>query len=47
MVTNASGIKVTGRKFTDKIYKSHSGFPGGLKEIPYNKMVAKHPTWVR
>lgn len=44
IVTNAEKIKVTGRKFKDKMYYSHSGFPGGLKTISFDKLQAKHPT---
>lgn len=44
VVTNAEKIKVTGRKFKDKMYYSHSGFPGGLKTISFDKLQAKHPT---
>ena len=34
---------VTGRKFKDKIYYSHSGFPGGIKSISFDKLQEKHP----
>lgn len=43
VVTNVEGIKVTGRKFKDKIYYNHSGFPGGIKEISFEKLQAKNP----
>ncbi|MBP6918015.1 MAG: 50S ribosomal protein L13 [Legionellaceae bacterium] len=43
VVTNVETIKVTGRKFKDKIYYSHTGFPGGIKEITFEKLQAKHP----
>lgn len=43
VVTNVEGIKVTGRKFKDKIYYSHTGFPGGIKQITFEKLQAKHP----
>lgn len=43
VVTNVETIKVTGRKFKDKIYYSHTGFPGGIKEISFEKLQAKHP----
>jgi len=46
IVLNASQIKVTGNKSKDKIYYSHSGFPGGIKEITFEKLLAKHPTRV-
>lgn len=38
---NSDKIKVTGKKLTDKIYYSHSGFPGGLKEISLEQLLAK------
>lgn len=40
---NAAKIKVTGKKMTDKKYYSHSGFPGGLKEISLEQLLAKDP----
>jgi len=40
---NASQIHVTGKKITDKIYYSHSGYPGGLKEISLGQLMAKDP----
>ena len=43
IVVNADKIKVTGKKLDDKIYYSHSGFPGGLKEVSLGKLQAKHP----
>ncbi len=43
IVTNAEKVTVTGRKFKEKIYYSHSGFPGGIKEISFDKLQAKHP----
>jgi large subunit ribosomal protein L13 len=38
---NSDKIKVTGKKMTDKIYYSHSGFPGGLKDISLQELLAK------
>ena len=43
IVTNAEKVTVTGRKFKDKIYYSHSGFPGGIKSIPFDKMQKNNP----
>jgi len=43
VVVNADKVKVTGRKFTDKIYHHHTSFPGGLKSIPFGKLLDKHP----
>jgi len=46
VVLNAAQIAVTGKKLTDKIYYSHSGFPGGLKEKTLGSLLEKHPTRV-
>lgn len=43
VVINADKIAVTGNKENKKIYRHHSNYPGGLKEIPYQEMLAKHP----
>ncbi len=44
IVTNAEKVVVTGRKFKEKIYYSHSGFPGGIKSISFEKLQKKDPT---
>lgn len=41
IVINSDHIKVTGNKAKDKVYYSHSGYPGGIKEITFEKLVAK------
>lgn len=43
VVTNASGIKVTGKKADQKKYYSHSGFPGGLRTQTYANLLADKP----
>lgn len=43
VVTNASGLKVTGRKADQKRYYSHSGYPGGLRTQTYSNMMAGNP----
>tara|TARA_Y100001001_G_C7827411_1_gene245733 strand:+ start:72 stop:533 length:462 start_codon:yes stop_codon:yes gene_type:complete len=43
VVINADKVKVTGNKFTDKKYYRHSGFPGGIKEMTFDKLQAKKP----
>lgn len=43
VVTNVEKLRVTGRKFTNKKYYSHSEYPGGIKEISFDKLQAKHP----
>ncbi|MCH7911022.1 MAG: 50S ribosomal protein L13 [Candidatus Hydrogenedentes bacterium] len=44
IIVNAVKARLTGNKFTDKKYYRHSGYPGGIREITYDKMLAKHPT---
>ncbi len=36
-------IRLTGKKLKQKVYTRYSGYPGGLKEIPAEKMLATHP----
>ena len=43
-VINAAKVELTGKKYTDKLYRHHTGYPGGLKEVPYKDLVKKHPT---
>lgn len=43
IVVNAEKIMLTGAKFDDKIYYSHSGFPGGIKSISAGKLLQKRP----
>ena len=43
VVLNASKIRVTGRKATDKKYYHHTGFPGGIKETDFTKLQGKYP----
>ena len=44
VVTNAKNLVVTGNKLTDKKYYSHSGFPGGLRELKLEEIVEKDPS---
>lgn len=46
IVINAEKVRVTGLKSLQKFYKTYSGYPSGLKEIPYKKMLEKHPTQI-
>lgn len=46
IVINAEKVAVTGNKAQNKMYYSHSGFPGGLKEITFEKLIAKKPEMV-
>ena len=43
VVINAEKVHVTGKKATDKIYHGHSGYPGGLKSISFEKLIEKSP----
>ncbi len=43
IVINAAEIVVTGRKYDQKVYRRHSRYPGGLKEIPYSKLSSAMP----
>ena len=43
VVVNAEKVRVTGAKETDKIYYRHSGYPGGIKATPLDKLRAEHP----
>ncbi|MHB8964246.1 MAG: 50S ribosomal protein L13 [Saccharofermentanales bacterium] len=43
IVINASKILLTGNKLDQKIYRYHTGYPGGLKETKYRDMVSKKP----
>lgn len=43
VIVNAEKIHVTGNKAQDKIYYSHSGFPGGIKSINFEKLNLRAP----
>lgn len=43
VVVNAEKIRLTGNKAETKIYYSHSGYIGGLKEVSFARMLEKHP----
>ncbi|MGQ9510210.1 MAG: 50S ribosomal protein L13 [Thermodesulfobacteriota bacterium] len=44
IVVNAEKVFLTGSKKKDKIYYHHTGYPGGIREITAEKLLAKHPT---
>ena len=46
VIVNADKIRVTGMKGARKIYRRHTGYMGGLREIPYNRMMAEKPTYI-
>ncbi len=41
IVINTDKVVLTGKKLEDKFYRYHSGYIGGLKEIPYKKLMAE------
>ena len=43
IIINAEKVEVTGNKRQDKIYKRHTGYPGGLREMNFDTMQKKHP----
>lgn len=43
VVINATEVAVTGKKRTDKIYHTHSQFPGGLKAESFDKKIVRQP----
>lgn len=44
VVINAEKVVLTGKKMKDKIYYRHTGYPGGIKEVSAEKLLAKRPT---
>ncbi len=44
IVVNAGKVTLTGKKMKDKIYYHHTGYPGGIKEMNAEKLLAKKPT---
>lgn len=46
VVVNAEKIRVTGKKTTDKKYYHHTGYPGGIREITFDKLLDKAPEQV-
>ena len=43
VVVNAEKVAVTGNKATQKTYYSHTGYPGGIKDITFDKLIEKAP----
>lgn len=43
IVVNAEKIRLTGKKLTDKMYRHHTGHPGGLREVPAGVLMARSP----
>jgi len=43
VIINAEHVRLTGNKIDQKVYRRHSGYPGGLKEIPIRQLMQKRP----
>ncbi|HCO18098.1 50S ribosomal protein L13 [Gudongella oleilytica] len=43
IVINADKVKLTGKKLDQKNYTYHTGYPGGLRQIPYRNLIVKNP----
>ena len=46
IIVNSDKVKLTGNKLEQKIYYSHSGYPGGLREIPYSDLMKNKSDFV-
>jgi large subunit ribosomal protein L13 len=46
VVINADKIRMTGNKVEQKVYYSHSGYPGGLKEVPAKRLRVAKADWM-
>lgn len=44
IVVNAGKVALTGKKMKDKIYYHHTGYPGGIRKMTAEKLLAKKPT---
>jgi large subunit ribosomal protein L13 len=43
IIVNAAKVRLTGKKLTDKLYRHHTGFPGGLRSVSAGDLMAKNP----
>ncbi len=43
VVINAEKVRISGSKFLQKFYKDYSGYPSGLRETPYARMIQENP----
>ncbi len=46
VVVNAAKVKLTGDKLDKKFYYHHSGYPGGIRQVPYRELVEEKPAFV-
>src|SRR4029453_6528891 len=44
IVVNARGVRLTGKKLSDKTYFRHSGYPGGIRQASAQEVLGRHPT---
>jgi len=43
VIVNAEKVRISGNKESVKLYRHHTLYPGGLKEVSYDKMMTEHP----
>ena len=43
IIINAEKVRLTGKKLTDKLYRHHTGYPGGLRETAAGVLLSKNP----
>lgn len=43
IVINAEKVVLTGKKLEQKAYRYHTGYPGGLREVPYSRLMENNP----
>lgn len=46
VVINADKVRVTGNKTSDKMYYRHTGYPGGLRSISFDKLIDHKPEMI-
>ena len=46
VIINADKVRLTGNKVEQKVYYSHSGYPGGLKAVPAKRVRESKPDWM-
>ena len=46
IIVNCAKVRLTGKKLEQKMYRYHTGYIGGLKEIQYKKLMAEKPEFV-
>jgi len=43
IIVNADKVALTGKKWSQKLYRWHTGYPGGLREVPAEKLIQRRP----